>query len=509
MYNFIDTTESQASTQLPSEALKINGKWIEDQVVGYRTLYVSGRESFLKESEVYEDGIRDGSMIKNRRYPIRTIKVGYQLIASSNTAFRTAFNKLNTVLNTEDAQLIFHDEEDKYFTGTPSGAGEIPPGTNAITSEFEIVCVDPFKYAVNEKELVVSLDENGMYSFNYDGTYNAYPVLEADVKSDLGFVGFVNEKEKVIQIGNPAETDEEAYFSNKKFVDWNFNMPPINQGDWQSNVATTVVSRDPHKQNGTAGLVSDRDGISIQSVTSFGSGDKWHGASVTKVLDTSLTDFKLEWQHIFVATSAKQMGCMQILLTGKNESGAKENIAAVYIFKGQSSSKTAKVYMFVNGKKKKETSFTASETSKTAGYYNGKASIEVNAGVFVFNIGGKKYSVTMFGEKKLTEVSLYFGAWGSGAKMNKNGVYSVKLRGKVLATRDTANTFSDGDKIVVDCKDGTIKVNGLDEPGLGAIGNDWEGFYLTPGVNTIACTYSEWNNAVKPDFRIRYREVFV
>lgn len=196
MYNFIDTTESQVGTELPSEALKINGKWIEDQVVGYRTLYVSGRESFLKESEVYEDGIRDGSMIKNRRYPIRTIKVGYQLIASSNTAFRTAFNKLNTVLNTEDAQLIFHDEEDKYFTGTPSGAGEIQPGTNAITSEFEIVCVDPFKYAVNEKELAVSLDENGMYSFNYDGTYNAYPVLEADVKSDLGFVGFVNEKEK-------------------------------------------------------------------------------------------------------------------------------------------------------------------------------------------------------------------------------------------------------------------------------------------------------------------------
>ena len=49
MYEFIDTTEFLDSVSLPSEALKINGEYIENQVTGYRTLYVSGRESFVKE----------------------------------------------------------------------------------------------------------------------------------------------------------------------------------------------------------------------------------------------------------------------------------------------------------------------------------------------------------------------------------------------------------------------------------------------------------------------------
>ena len=63
MYEFIDAIEFSDSVSLPSEALKINGEYIENQVTGYRTLYVSGRESFVKELEIYDSGIRDGSMV--------------------------------------------------------------------------------------------------------------------------------------------------------------------------------------------------------------------------------------------------------------------------------------------------------------------------------------------------------------------------------------------------------------------------------------------------------------
>lgn len=512
MYDFIDTTEFSDSVSLPSEALKINGEYIENQVTGYRTLYVSGRESFVKELEIYDAGIRDGSMIKNRRYPVRTIVVGFQLIAKTNKAFRTAFNKLNSILNVEEAELIFHDEEDKFFVGTPSAVGEVPSGKNSITSEFEITCVDPFKYSTTEKELDISLNENGMFSFNYDGTYNAYPVLEADIKSDLGFVGFVNEKEAVIQVGDTAETDKEMYYSNKMMINDNFDSLKISSSTaWKSNEANTVTVKNEHAQNGRPGMADDGDGINIQSATSWGSGSEWHGASVTRKLDEHPTNCKLEWQQLFIASSAKQMGCMQILLTTTNGSGEKENVAAVSVFKGSISSKKAKAYLYVRGKKKKEIEFVADSDSKTAGYYNGKASIEISNGTYTFNIAGKKYTVTNLasGNTKVDEVSLYFGAWKSTAKMNKNGIYYVKFRGRVIATRDTANTFSDGDKVVIDCKNGTIELNGIDTPSIGAIGNDWEKFCLTPGVNTIACTYSDWENAVLPDFRIRYREVFV
>ena len=150
MYSFIDTTESQNSADLPSEALQINGVYIENEISGYRTLYVSGREAMSPEIATYETGIRDGAMLQSKRYPARTITVGYQLIAKDNKTFREAYNKLNRILDVKEAELIFADEPDKYFTGTPSGAGEVDPGRNAVTGEFEILCVDPFKYSVEE-----------------------------------------------------------------------------------------------------------------------------------------------------------------------------------------------------------------------------------------------------------------------------------------------------------------------------------------------------------------------
>ena len=82
MYNFVDTNGYAEGTALPSEALKINGAYLENKVTGYRTLYVKGREMLAPDIETYETGVRDGSTLQSKRFPARTITVGYQLIAS-------------------------------------------------------------------------------------------------------------------------------------------------------------------------------------------------------------------------------------------------------------------------------------------------------------------------------------------------------------------------------------------------------------------------------------------
>ena len=61
MYNFVDTNGYAEGTSLPSEALKINGAYLEHTVTGYRTLYVKGREMLAPDIETYETGVRDGS----------------------------------------------------------------------------------------------------------------------------------------------------------------------------------------------------------------------------------------------------------------------------------------------------------------------------------------------------------------------------------------------------------------------------------------------------------------
>lgn len=62
-------------------------------------------------------------------------------------------------------------------------------------------------------------------------------------------------------------------------------------------------------------------------------------------------------------------------------------------------------------------------------------------------------------------------------------------------------------RVVADCKEASVTMNGLPKPELGALGNDWETFCLKPGVNQVQCLCSSW--AKKPTFRMKYREVFL
>lgn len=242
MYKFVDTNEVSEGALLPSEALKLNGEYIENLIEGYRTLTVSGREALSPELETFDTGIRDGSTLKSKRYPARYIIVKYQLIAESNEAFREAYNKLGGILNVTDAQLIFEDEPDKYFVGTLSRIGEVEPGANAVIGEFEFICADPFKYSVEEYEVEPDLDSGSIF-VDYKGTYKSFPTLRAEFfnedeisadgetateltgSGDCGYVAFFNESEKIIQMGDPEEKDldEDAFAKSQTMINQDYN----------------------------------------------------------------------------------------------------------------------------------------------------------------------------------------------------------------------------------------------------------------------------------------------
>lgn len=220
MYNFVDTTTGPAGGKaLPAEAMKYNGVYLEDEIPGYQTLYVSGRE--LMESEVQEKEITgiDGSVYYGKTYPPRTITIGYQLIAKDNAAFRSAFNKMNQILSAEQVQIIFADETDKYFIGTKVGNETPDPGINAIVSEFEIYCPDPRKYATTLKEFTASRNEEGILeaTIDNDGSMPACIDYEIINRQDNGYIGIVAES-GVMEFGKREEVDGETYKQNETLL---------------------------------------------------------------------------------------------------------------------------------------------------------------------------------------------------------------------------------------------------------------------------------------------------
>ena len=183
LYDFRDTTEyMEYPVSLPAQAMQFDGKWIESEIPGYRTLYVTGRETISAEITDTVVGAADGSLYERRRYEPRTLIVGYQLIAKTNEEFCEAFNRLNGILNTEQAQISFNDELDKYYIGTKTKLDDIPSGVNAVTGEIEIYCADPFKYSVTE--FTAKPNSNGVIEINYEGTYPSYPAMDATMTSD-------------------------------------------------------------------------------------------------------------------------------------------------------------------------------------------------------------------------------------------------------------------------------------------------------------------------------------
>lgn len=546
IYNFVDTIEASGNAVLPSEALKLNGEYIENLIPGYRTLHVAGREALSPELDYIETGIRDGAKRKYRRYPARYITVTYQLLAESSEAFRDAFNALGGTLDIEDAEMIFADEPDKYFTGTPSELGEIEPGKNAVIGEIVFFCEDPFKYSVEEYEVEPSTDDGLYFAVNYNGTYKAFPELEATFyeeeeadgetentltgSGDCGYVAFFNEYEKIIQLGDPDEAEGEDLPKSQTLASQTF----LKSTSWGTAVQklfslnSGVVSSASVVQTGTFKTAKSyaNAGANEYYLTpnSYGSGAKWHGPSITKVVptdaagDVGATNFSYSWRQKMAIGSRKnaqkERGAFQTLLTDADG----KIIAGVNVYKS-SNGKKAKLRFYLNGKVKETISIDLSLNNKYFGQITKKnkavrtSSIVKSGQSVTFNIGGIKrtYRDSEIADSVVTKFTITISKWASYTPLSYNGVFWVKfVKNNCETWRDVPNKFSANDIVIADCADGKIYLNDAETPHLGALGNDWEEFYLRSGINQIGVAYSDWvEDAYAPTFKMRYREVFL
>ena len=542
MYSFVDTTESQGSVQLPSEALKLNGEYIENQIEGYRTLYVTGREILSQELTTYETGVRDGSNLSYRRYPSRIITVGYQLIAEDNDAFREAYNKLNALLDVEDAEMIFADEPDKFFRGTPSGAGDVDPGKNAVTSEIEFICTDPFKYSVEEYEASPVADDGTTFVIEYNGTQKSYPAFEVSFadqdesegtltgNGDCGFVVFMNEDQKVIQVGEPEETDGETYEKSQTLVNQTFDK-------WDSSVTknwavNTGANTNPeaHKQMGSIKLTTYG---SYQAITanSFGSyNNAWHGPTVTRIIPADATgeqgaiNWQASWKQLMSISQntngSKEKGVFQCLLN--NVSGSTiTTVAAVAVWKSATGNK-ATIRFYVHGQKTVDVPIDISWFNQYFGWTDTNpgstrpvpkrtSTIQKKGDTITFNIAGIKRAFTSpaVADMEVHHMTFWFGQYGTATPLYTNGlIYAKFIKDNCDTWQDIPNKFSANDVLMVDCESAQIYLNDIETPELGALGNDWDDFYLKPGTNQIGVAWSDWTTN-NPTFKIKYREAFL
>lgn len=545
---------------LPLEAVSINGQYIEDAISGYKTIITSGREGLTAELNTYSVGSADGETVKGSRIPIREITVEFAITATSMESLRAKLEHLNNLLSVGEADFVFNDESDRYYTGIPLISTDFKSYKNAATGSYKIYCAYPFKRSVNVITLS-STDESGVelddssatFTFNYNGSYPARPLLRAEFAGalsggdysddgDCGFVAFLDSDENIIQLGNPDAIDLDEYTSAEQLI--NHTFANITGWNISGNVATKNIT-DRNWNKGKGQTMSYAYNTSSTTNTS----------TLYKTVSDGAVDFSLALVHRLCAWKPAE--------TGTFECGAYAGnvMTAGFRVKKTANGTTAKVEYVLNGVVKGTDNIDLAYVNTNFGYCNKTAvytaqkysvsvwkkvgrrykwvketktrnvrtgwkytqsnlnsSIKKSGSTVTFKVGNLAAKTLTSSDIDLTvSTQVKFTFTAGKTPLHTNAVNSVRFTKEPSKSfADIPNVFTAGDIVEADCNDASVSimhegtVEGHIEPQYGALGNDWEDFVIKPGQNVIRAVWSSWVNAAyKPTIRIIFNEVYL
>ena len=496
---------------LPEDAVKINGKYIEDYVTGYKTIKAVGREVIDRDLTATET-MNDGAILRNVRYTPREITIEFAVARSSVADMRASMDTLKSFLDVKEAQFIFNGDYSYYFVGTPVLDTDFDDVKNGFAGSFVITCTDPFKYSTTET--VVPLTAGSTTSINYKGTYKSYPTIvtqfanseDADGDStstnECGFVGFVNQREKILQFGDPDETDW-ADVSYPATVPVNKSFK-ANTG-WPVNGSQVLTGT----QVGSFMNVSPAGQKSYTYPGTYSTGTNYHGPSLSYLITGETPpigkNFNFTWSQKFTA-SATQFGGFECILW-HNESGTRTMVGALRLIK-KTRDQRCDMYFYVGST---TAVYHTTDWCRNIGTWSmKKIGGRIDFESKYFNMG---WTNTAIENLVANEITFHFMKNGTKSEMDKNYLYSCKLQRFAFDNyEDVKNIFAPGDVLTVDTSDAAVY---LDEGSatipatyLGALGNDWEEFYLVPGTNVIGTDYSDFTTDA-PTFTLKYRERYI
>ena len=503
-------------SELTSDAFRYNGIYFEDVVSGYHTLNTKGRYLLDKNLKTRDSERTDGSVFRFGRYPSREIEVEYFIEASSQSDFINKYHNLCRYMNSEQAAIIFNDEDDKFLIGSITSPPEVDETQASRSGTFTILCSDPFKYSLAETILdknsasYTAATNGGSWTLDYKGTYKAFPSFEVafpkTVGSDgnntetsvCGYVGFADSNGAVLQFGNSDIEDTTNQATNP------FNKTFETANSTSDMTLNGSVIGSGYSQKGTVNVNTTGKYVYPNS---YGSGSDTHGPSLSYIIPNTYTkqNFMFNLKHIFDAENM-QFGCFQVLLYNNN-AGTRTLMAGVNFEKDMRGKKTNLYFYAPDGE---EQSFTGAQSVDVS--LIGEITITKIKDALNFETCGKSVSFTMGPDKRVlvaNEIVLYFGKAGTNYQIGINAVKECSLtQFSQDSVPDIPNLFMPGNVLKVDVSNAGVYLDDNPAQTIGALGNDWETFTLKPGNNIIAYEYSSFVTTA-PEVKMKYRERFI
>ena len=344
------------------------------------------------------------------------------------------------------------------------------------------------------------------------GTYPSEPVITATINGDDGVLTAINDQGSVLQFGSPDETDGFVKQKSERVYHLDFNQTPT---EVTLNNGVTAFPYYEHGNNANvqSGPFGYKDGIAYPSTERTAS-NYWNGPSMSGTIPknsngSNTANFQFV-NRVNVGTNAAEVGRFEFNLTYQGKI-----VASLALFDDSASNDQ---WVFSG------TVYDGSQAQMIfwdllpRNYYrdgNYNAVITKMGDQLTFRLdridlgdgGIETRTVSGFSSVPIDGWTAWFPGFSDqrGWSINWQDSYFDWIN--VDYWDDIPNRFKDGDVVQIDVANRRVLVNGAEDRTLQTIGNDWGGFKIQPGNNTIELLTSSWAKQCKAE--VSWQEAFV
>ncbi|MCT2893519.1 distal tail protein Dit [Lacticaseibacillus paracasei] len=336
------------------------------------------------------------------------------------------------------------------------------------------------------------------------GTYPSEPVITATINGDDGVLTAINDQGSVLQFGSPDETDGFVKQKSERVYHLDFNQTPT--GVTLNNGVTAFPyyehGNDANVQSGPFGYAN---GIAYPSTERTAS-NYWNGPSMSGTIPknsngSNTANFQFV-NRVNVGTNAAEVGRFEFNLKYQGKI-----VASLALFDDSASNDQ---WVFSG------TVYDGSQAQMIfwdllpRNYYrdgNYNAVITKMGDQLTFRLdridlgdgGIETRTVSGFSKVPIDGWTAWFPGFSDqrGWSINWQDSYFEWIN--VDYWDDIPNRFKDGDVVQIDVANRRVLVNGAEDRTLQTIGNDWGGFKIQPGNNTIELLTSSWAKQCKAE----------
>lgn len=462
-------------------------------------------------NETVSIGSAKGEIFQYNVYKSKQIEISYQIYnrrAEYLVNFRRGLSAL--IYTDEPKKLIFSDEPNIYYNAILDGEQTLEEEEYKSSGILRFLIPDGVAHSVAEKTAEnygsnqITLENNGTESVPIN--------IKTTMKSDNGYIAFTL-GDRFYQIGKPEEADGKHYEESVKLFDDHL----YEDKGWLVNQGITPPVTSERLQNGVVKYVKESTNEGYATTKDYGSGNSWHGASLTKIVPKDVNNkYPVNWKVAYrfdfntdgAVFKGVQVGHTSVTMIDEND-----DIICSIIFE-DTSPVNEYYYMavFIGNKNvwHTDSTFPMAKKGVTARGDYGPAVTAEKIGNQVTirfnNFGICKTFYVDNPEAELRKITWYVAAYKDHFHTENNVLRALHvIKHNVDRYEDIPNYFSNGDIVEIDGASGSVYINDAYDTDVADIGS--QPLLLPPGQHTLGIITSSF--ASVPDVEVTYQERWI